>query len=115
MVFDEDKRSFRVDEKIRVKVEGFEALVEQTSESQKEQFKNRLINIKGNVEKLSGRYEIGIEERIEYKYISSETKKVYEASGYVVINKDYSTIDVMEQAKEEKLNICSWKKKQSRE
>ncbi len=115
LVFDEDKSSFRVDEKIKVKVEGFEALVEQTSESQKEQFKNRLINIKGNVEKLSGRYEIGIEERIEYGYISSETKKVYEASGYVVINKDYSTIDVMEQAKEEKLNICSWKKKQSRE
>ena len=115
LAFDEVKNSFRLDGKIKEKVEGFEALVGQMSGQKKEQFKNRLINIKGNVEKLSGRYEIGIEEIVEYGYIAPETKKVHEASGYLVINEDCSTIDVMEKAKEEKLNICGWKKKQPRE
>ncbi len=116
LVFDEKENSFRLDGKSKEKVERFESLLGHTAEPKKEHFKTKLISIKGKVEKLSGRYEIGIEETFEYDgYISpTNTKvKVYEASGYMVISKDYNEIVVMEQAKEEKLNICSWKRRKA--
>jgi hypothetical protein len=60
---------------------------------------------------LSARYEVKVEDLIEYQTIAPERKTVYEASGYMVVNEDYKTIDVMEKAKDDKLNIRSWKKK----
>lgn len=111
LIFDEKTNSFKVDEKKKVKMDAFEARFIYKSEPEKEHFKNILINIEGNIKNLSGRYKIEIEDIIEYKHIPSETKKVYGASGYMVINKDCSTIDLMEKGKKEELNICSWKKK----
>jgi drug/metabolite transporter (DMT)-like permease len=61
--------------------------------------------------KMSGRCDIEIEEISEFRTLPPSTRKVYEAIGYMVINMDYLTIDVMEKGKEEKLNIGQWRKK----
>jgi len=113
LIFDESTNSFKVDEKKKAKMDAFEAHFIYKSEPEKEHFKNRLIKIEGNVEKLSGKYKIEIEDIIEYQHIPPDRKKVYEASGYMVINEDYSTIDLMEKGKEEELNIHIWKKKKA--
>ena len=60
---------------------------------------------------MSGRCDIEIEEITEFRNLPPSTRKVYEAIGYMVINMDYLTIDVMEKGKEEKLNIGQWKRK----
>jgi thioredoxin-like negative regulator of GroEL len=110
--FDETTNSFKVDGTKKVKLEGLlESLSMRKTEPEKEHFKTRLIKIEGTVQKLSARYEVKVEDLIEYQTIAPERKTVYEASGYMVVNEDYKTIDVMEKAKDDKLNIRSWKKK----
>jgi tetratricopeptide (TPR) repeat protein len=110
--FDETTNSFKVDGTKKVKLEGLlESLSMRKTEPEKEHFKTTLIKIKGTVKKLSARYEVKVEDLIEYQYVSPQRTTVYEASGYMVVNEDYKTIDVMEKAKDEKVDIRSWKKK----
>ncbi len=96
--FDKSTNSFKVDEKKKI-------------EPEKEPLKNRLIKIEGNIEKMSGRYKIEIEDIIQYQYIPPDKKIIYEASGYMVINEECSIIDIMEKTKEETLKIHNWTKK----
>lgn len=111
LILDESKSTFKAEETIKLKLEGLEALVKTKTEPKEEQYKNRFITIEGDLKKLSGRYKIKIEDVIEYKYIPSDKKIVHEAEGYLVINKDYNLINVMEKSTKEELNISSWKKK----
>ncbi len=99
LFFDKNLNCFKVDEKKKI-------------EPEKEYLRYRLIKIEGNVEKMSGRYKIEIEEIIEYQVIPPGKKIIYKASGYMVINEDCSIIDVMEKAKEETLKIHSGQRKQ---
>jgi prophage tail gpP-like protein len=72
---------------------------------------NRSISIQGNITKLSGKYEIVIEERDEYEDGKFHgEKKSYKMDGYIVINKDINKIEVMEKKNDEDFKIYSWKK-----
>ncbi len=115
LILDESKSTFKGEEKIKLKLLGHEGWIKMKTEPKEEHYKNRFISIEGDLEKLSGRYKIKIEEVIDYKYIPSDKKIVHEAEGYLEINKDYNLINVMEKSTKEELNISSWKKKISKE
>jgi len=108
MVFDDITHTFQVDETKEVEVSS--SLLLGLSMRKSVSKKNRLIKIVGKVENLSGRYKIEIEEKLENVIFGLETTKIYEADGYMIIDKDYFTIDVMEKTKDDKLNIHVWKK-----
>jgi Flp pilus assembly protein TadD len=106
LILDQKSSSFNVD--TRIKQQGLLAvLIKPAIES--EQYIR--IKLEGVISKMSGRCSIEIEEITEFRSISPSTRKTYEATGYMVINKDYLKIDVMEKGGEEKLNIGQWRKK----
>jgi len=73
---------------------------------------NRSINIQGNITKLSGKYEIIIEEIDEYEDGKSfGEKKSYKVNGYMFIHKEINEIEVMEKKNDEDFKIYSWNKK----
>ncbi len=68
----------------------------------------RQIELDGSITKMSGRYKIKVKENSK-SILTQGT--VYDANGYMIINEDYHTINVMEKGGEEKLSIYQWKKK----
>ena len=66
------------------------------------------------MEKLSGRYDIKVEEIIERTYLSEwspEKKTIHQATGYMLFNaKALTTIDIMEKDKGENIKFLTWEK-----
>jgi len=87
---------------------------EQKKEADEKNGSKTVITINGSIEKLSGRYDIKVEEIIERTYLSAwspEKKTIHEATGYMMFNvKDLTTIDIMEKDKEENIKFLKWKK-----
>ena len=73
-----------------------------------------VIVINGSIEKLSGRYEIKVEEIVKRTYLptwSPEKKTIHQATGYMLFDvKDITTIDIMEKDKEENIKFLKWEK-----
>lgn len=71
----------------------------------------RLINIKADISKLSGNYEITIEEKDEYSDGTSfGEKKTYKVTGRMVINENINEILVIEKKNDEDFKMNSWRK-----
>ena len=111
IAFNETTNSFEIKHSKKVKVEGLETLLKEKLEPGKEHFKTRLITINGNSVNLSARYIVEMEDIVEYEYLTPERKKVYKASGYMVINQNYRVIDVMEKTEDDKCNMATWERK----
>ena len=73
-----------------------------------------VITIDGSIVKLSGRYDIKVEEIVERTYLSTwlpKKKTIHQATGYMLFDvKDITTIDIMEKDKEEKISFITWRK-----
>ncbi|MFH1335048.1 MAG: hypothetical protein ABII96_00885 [Candidatus Zixiibacteriota bacterium] len=110
IVFDDVTHTFQVDETKQIKSGNLLSLSMRKSDSKEEDYKIRLIKIEGKVENLSGRYKIEIEEKLEHGIFGPTTTKIYEADGYMIINQDCITIEVMEKTKDGKLDLHVWKK-----
>jgi thioredoxin-like negative regulator of GroEL len=71
----------------------------------------RVITINGSIEKLSGRYDIKVEEIIQYTYIPPGKKTIHQAAGYILFDAtDLTSIDIMEKDKEENIEFLKWEK-----
>lgn len=87
------------------------ALIKNQTGSNIDFLTKRLINIQGNITKLSGKYEITIEEKDEYSDGTSYgEKETYKVTGSMVINKDINEILVMEKKNDKDFEISSWRK-----
>jgi len=113
IIFDKEKNSFTGSGEKKLSPDEFLlTLIKNQSGSHRDFFTRRLISIQGNITKLSGRYEIIMEEKDEYADGTSYgEKKSYKITGYMVINKDINKIEVMEKKNDEDFNIYSWNKK----
>ncbi len=111
--FKEDKTSFTVDESERTKWEGFASLLMSSGGPEVERYKTKYINVKGALEKFSGKFRIEISEEIDYqnKFIPLEKKKIYEGDGYMVVSENGDVVDVMEISEKKEVNISIWRKK----
>ena len=56
---------------------------------------------------MSGRYTINIREQTEKDYFPSN---IYNASGYMIINNDYMSLDVMEKTENDDIRFHKWTK-----
>jgi tetratricopeptide (TPR) repeat protein len=112
IIFDKEKNSFiGSGEKKLPPNEFLLTLIKNQDGSHREFFTKRLIYIQGNITKLSGNYEIKIEEKDEYSDGTSYgEKKFYKITGYMIINKDINKIEVMEKKNDEDFKIYSWGK-----
>jgi tetratricopeptide (TPR) repeat protein len=110
IIFDKDKKSFIGSGEKKIPPDKFLlTLIKNQSGSYRDFFTRRLISIQGNITKLSGNYEITIEEKDEYADGTSYgEKKSYKITGYMVINKDINKIEVMEKKNGEDFKIYSW-------
>ena len=113
IIFDKEKKSFTGSGEKKLPPDKFlTTLIKNQTGSNIDFSTRRSINIQGNITKLSGRYEIIIEEKDEYSGGASYgEKKSYKITGYMVINKDVNKIDVMEKKNGEDFKIYSWNKK----
>ena len=108
ITFDKDRNSFKGFGKSKIKPDEFLLVLLKN----KDFTINRSIKIQGNIIKLSGKYEIVIEEIDEYeggKFYGE--KKSYKVNGYMVIHKEINEIEVMEKRNDEDFKIYSWNKK----
>ena len=112
IIFNEDKKSFIGSGEKKIPPDKFLlTLIKNQTGSNLDFFTKRLISIQGNINKLSGNYEITIEEKDEYEGGTSYgEEKTYKITGYMVINKDINKIEVREKKNDEDFDINSWKK-----
>ena len=112
IIFDKKKNSFTGSGKKKIPPDKFLlTLIKNQTGSNIDFYTKRLINIQGNITKLSGKYEITIEEKDEYEDGTSYgEEKTYKITGYMVINKDINEILVMEKKNDEDFKIYNWKK-----
>ncbi len=113
IIFDKEKNSFTGSGEKKLPPDEFLiTLIKNQSGSYRDFFTRRLISIQGNITKLSGRYEIIMEEKDEYaEGTSYGEKKTYKVMGSMVINEDINDILVMEKKNDEDFKINSWKKR----
>ncbi|MCJ7631397.1 nucleotide-binding protein [Candidatus Bathyarchaeota archaeon] len=87
---------------------------EQRKEAGEKNGTRTVITISGSIEKLSGKYDIKVEEIIERTYLSTwspEKKTIHKATGYMLFDvKNLTTIDIMEKDKEENIKFLKWEK-----
>ena len=112
IIFDKEKKSFKGSGEKKIPPDKFLlTLIKNQSGSHRDFFTRRLIFIQGNITKLSGRYEIIMEEKDEYEDGTSYgEKKTYKITGYMVINKDINKTEVMEKKNDEDFKMSSWRK-----
>lgn len=112
IIFDKEKNSFTGSGEKKLPPDEFLlTLIKNQSGSHRDFFTRRLISIQGSITKLSGWYEIIMEEKDEYADGTSYgEKKTYKVTGRMVINKDINKIEVMEKKNDEDFKIYSWKK-----
>lgn len=106
--YDENKNSFKIDQKMIESESGDWVCLNSDSEERE----YRLINIMGKIEKFIGTYKIKVEDITEYSSpkVSPYIRKVHEADGYMIINANQDSIDVMEKNNDEVKYHC-WKKR----
>jgi len=107
VMFDEANNSVEVNQKIQVEDISYSYgtyLVPSAIKAEKK-LKDRLIRVTGKIENLSGKYTI----KVEDSTILGNTV-VHEATGYMVINADYNSIEIMEKMKDNKTEFVNWKK-----
>ena len=74
--------------------------------------KTRTVLIEGNVNNLSGKYKIKVEDVTEYTTVSPWKDQIHAADGYMLIHREDDTlIDIMEKTKEDKMSMLNWLKK----
>lgn len=107
--YNEDENTFKVNQKM-IKSKDSEEWIISNSNSE-ELTKYRFIKIEGTVEKLVGTYKIKIEHITEYNsnVVSPTINKVHEATGYMIINKNCASINVMEKNENETI-YKNWEK-----
>lgn len=112
IIFNKEKKSFKGSGEKKIPPDKFLlTLIKNQSGPHRDFFTRRLIFIQGNITKLSGRYEIIMEEKDEYEDGTSYgEKKTYKITGYMVINKDINKTEVMEKKNDEDLKMSSWRK-----
>jgi len=112
MIFDKGKNSIKGSGEKKIPPDEMVlALIKNKTGSNIDFFTKRVINIQGNITKLSGKYEITIEEKDEYSDGTSfGEKKAYKVTGHMVINKDINKIIVMEKKNDEDFKINNWRK-----
>ena len=112
IIFDKEKKSFKGSGEKKIPPDKFLlTLIKNQSGSYRDFFTRRLISTQGNITKLSGRYEIIMEEKDEYADGTSYgEKKTYKVTGYMVINKDINKIIIMEKKNDEDFKMSSWRK-----
>ncbi len=113
IIFDKEKKSFTGSgEKILPPDKFLTTLIKNQTGSNIDFSTRRSINIQGNITKLSGKYEITIEEKDEYSDGTSYgEKKTYKVTGTMAIDKEINEIKVMEKKNNEDFKIYSWEKK----
>lgn len=112
IIFDKEKNSFTGSGEKKLPPDQFLlTLIKNQSGLHRDFFTRRLIYIQGNITKLSGRYEIIMEEKDEYADGTSYgEKKTYKVTGSMVINKDINKIEVMDKKNDEDFKIYNWEK-----
>lgn len=112
IIFDKEKNSFTGSGEKKLPPDQFLlTLIKNQSGLHRDFFTRRLIYIQGNITKLSGRYEIIMEEKDEYADGTSYgEKKNYKVAGSMVINKDINKIEVMDKKNDEDFKIYNWEK-----
>jgi len=105
--FDKITNSFRASKEITVEKSQLGSILEGKIIPEKGPPIIRKVSIKGNVEKMSGRYTINIREQTEKDYFPSN---IYNASGYMIINNDYMSLDVMEKTENDDIRFHKWTK-----
>ena len=113
LTLDETKNSFKAEGKQKISIDTtLAAILTKKSDIRKELLKDRLVSIKGSIENLSARYKTEVEDTFGFEFTNPQRERIYEASGYMVIDEDFKTINIMEKAKDEKLTMETWEKKQ---
>ena len=113
IIFDKGKNSFTGSGEKKLPPDQFLlTLIKNQSDLHRDFFTRRLIYIQGNITKLSGQYEIIMEEKNEYSDGTSYgEKKTYKVTGTMAIDKEINEIKVMEKKNNEDFKIYSWEKK----
>lgn len=112
IIFDKEKKSFKGSGEKKIPPDKFLlTLNKNQSGSHRDFFTRRSIFIQGKITKLSGRYEIRMEEKDEYEDGTSYGEiKTYKITGCMDINKDINKIIVMEKKNDEDFKMSSWRK-----
>ena len=113
IIFNKGKNSFTGSGEKKLPPDQFLlTLIKNQSDLHRDFFTRRLIYIQGNITKLSGQYEIIMEEKNEYSDGTSYgEKKTYKITGTMAIDKEINEIKVMEKKNNEDFKIYSWEKK----
>jgi tetratricopeptide (TPR) repeat protein len=107
--FDEKSNNFQINEQIKVEDPLLSAILSSKTGEGAKYYKDRLININGQINNLSGRYKIQVSEK-KGTTLATEDTNIYEADGYLVINEDCDYIETMEKTKDGKTKFEQWRK-----
>jgi tetratricopeptide (TPR) repeat protein len=71
-------------------------------------YEDRYIKINGNISALTGKYKIQIDDKEQTTLMAAG--KIYDATGYMIINETFDLIDIMEKTTDDKTEFKQWKK-----
>jgi tetratricopeptide (TPR) repeat protein len=109
MKFKPETDSFEIigHEKMEIDSPAFAFLTRDTVKDTKI-FKTRITKIQGKISNLSGRYTIQVKDDTGSTLLTSGN--VHEAIGYMIVDDDFSQIEIMEKKKDNKTEYIQWKK-----
>ena len=106
--FDKNTNSFSINKNEKIEyTERYNHLLSSSIPCTKK-YKNRHIKITGTIEKMSGKYEITVEDKIGESLLS--VNKIHVAIGYMVINENYEYIEIMEKTGNNETKFNQWGK-----
>lgn len=109
LVFKEETNSFSINGKKQIETGALASLFTPPGqEPPPKTYKDRYVNITGTIEKMSGKYNIEVDDKRKPAILTGG--KVHEATGYMVINGSYDCIEIMEKTEDGKKEFIQWKK-----
>ena len=106
--FDEGEKVFSIDGSKKIEVNTYSSFFSSPGLSSPAKIYNdRHVKITGNIENMSGKYSIDVE---DVKGSMLTTDKIRESTGYMIINENSNRIETMEKTKEGKTEFIQWEK-----
>jgi tetratricopeptide (TPR) repeat protein len=107
--FDEKTNIFSINGDMQIEVPNYSSLLSWASLPKSEKvYKDKHVKITGNVENMSGKYSIEVEDKKGSTILIAD--KTYEATGYLIINENCNQIEIMEKVKDGGTKFIQWEK-----
>jgi tetratricopeptide (TPR) repeat protein len=107
---DEKANSFQIKLHRKVEMTGYGVALALAYGSPQgvKRYEDRYIKIDGNIIALTGKYKIQIDDKEQTTFLGAG--KIYDATGYMIINESFDRIEIMEKTTDDKTEFKQWKK-----